>query len=130
MPRNRSTAVPEDNCPVPQQDEFGPDQPMLVYPYRIIEEVFDKSNRKLAELADEMRAAKERLAGLEQNARQPRLAMEADEPSDTKTRECMEGAATAVRAKHGDSCSANRVDPNPMYLTSFDDDSTEPPTLP
>ena len=29
MPRNWSKAVPEGNGPVPQQEEFGPDQPTL-----------------------------------------------------------------------------------------------------
>ena len=91
----------------------------------MIEELFDK----LEELADEMKATKQRLAGLEQVAQQPRLAMEADVPSDTKTQKRMEDAV-AVQAKHGDSCSANYVDPNPMCLTSFGDDSAGPPTLP
>ena len=50
--------------------------------------------------------------------------------ADTKTRERMEGAATAVRAMHGDSCSTNRVDPDPMGSTSFGGDSTGPPALP
>ena len=77
-----------------------------------------------------MRATTDRLAGLEQVVRQPRLALEADGPSDTKARERMEDAATAVLAKHGDSCSANRVDPDPMCLTSFGDDSTGPPAHP
>ena len=45
--------------------------------------------------------------------------MEVDGPSDTKTRERTEGAAKAVQAMHGDSCSTNRVDPDPMCLTSF-----------
>ena len=40
----------------------------------------------------------QRSASLEQNA-EPRLAMEADVPADDKTRECTEGAATAVQAK-------------------------------
>ena len=56
--------------------------------------------------------------------------METDVPSGTKTREHTEGAAGAVQAKHGNSCSENRVDPDPMCLTSFGDDSTGPPTLP
>ena len=38
----------------------------------------------------------QRLTSLEQDARQPRLAMEADGLADTKTRERTEGAATAV----------------------------------
>ena len=59
-------------------------------------------------------------ARLEQDARQPRLAKEADGPADTKTRERTEGAATAVQAMHGDSFSANRVDPGPKTTsTSF-----------
>ena len=33
--------------------------------------------------------------------------MEADVPSDTKTRERNEGAAALVQAKHGDGCSVN-----------------------
>ena len=54
--------------------------------------------------------ATERSASLEQDTWQPRLSMEADMPSDTKTRERTKGAAVAVQAKHGDSYSANRVD--------------------
>ena len=95
----------------------------------MIEELFDNSDRKLVELADGMRAIKQRLAGLEQVARQPRLAMEADVPSDTKTHSKRMEDAVAVQAKHGDSCSANQVDPDPMCLTSFGDDSTGPPAL-
>ena len=63
---------------------------------------------------------------LEQDARQPRLVMEADGPADTKIRKRTEGAATAVQAMHGDSCSATRVDPDPMCFTSFGDDCTGP----
>ena len=48
------------------------------------------------------------LANLEQDAWQPRLAMEADVPADKKTRERTEGAATAVQAKHRDFCSSKR----------------------
>ena len=51
-------------------------------------------------------------------------------PSDTNTHERTEGAAAAVQAKHGDSCSANRVDLDPMCLTTSGDYSTGPPTLP
>ena len=56
--------------------------------------------------------------------------MKADVPPDTKTGERTKDAAAAVQAKHGDSCSANQVDPDPMCLTSFSDDSTGPSTLP
>ena len=82
------------------------------------------------ELADEMRPTKQCFAGLEQGSRQPCLAREVDVPSDTKTRKRTEGAAAAVQAKHGDSCSANQVAIDPMCLTSFGDDSTGPPAIP
>ena len=71
----------------------------------------------------------QRLTRLERGARQPRLVMEADGPANTTTRERTEGAATAVQAMHGDSCSADRVDPDPMCPTSFGDDCTVPTTL-
>ena len=88
----------------------------------MIEERFDRWERKLKKLSDEMRVMSQRVTSLEQDARQPRLAMEANGQADTKTRECTEGAATAVQVMHGDSCSATRVDPNPMCSTSFGDD--------
>ena len=119
MSRNRNTAVPECGGPV-RHDEVGPDQPTtLAALYRMIKELFDESDRKLDELADEMKAPKQRSAGLEQVARQPRLAMEADVPSDIKTHKRVEDGV-AIQAKHGDSCSANQVDPDPMCLTSFE----------
>ena len=62
---------------------------------------------KINVLADEMRGTRQRLASLEQDSRQPRLAMEVDGPSGTKTRERTEGAAKAIQAMHGDSFSAN-----------------------
>ena len=71
-----------------------------------------------------------RLANLEQDALQPRLAMKADVQADKKTRERTEGAATAVQAMHGDSCTTNRVDPDPMCSTSFGNDSVGPLALP
>ena len=49
--------------------------------------------------------------------------------ADAKTRERTEGAAIAVQAKHGDSFSANQVDLDPMYATSFGV-TAEPPALP
>ena len=96
----------------------------------MVEELFDKSDRKLDELVDEMRETKQRLAGLEQVTRQPRLAMEADVPSDIKTRERTESAAVAVQAKHGDSCSAKRVRAGPTSSTSFGNDFTGLPVVP
>ena len=66
------------------------------------------------------RGTSQRVSSLEQDARQPRLAMKADGPSNTKTRERTEGAAKAVQAMHGDSFSARRVEPGPKTnSTSF-----------
>ena len=77
-----------------------------------------------------MRATHQREASLEHDARQPRLAMEADEPANTKTRERTEGAATAVQAMHGDSFSARRVDPGPKINSTSFDMKVEPAALP
>ena len=52
----------------------------------------------------------QRLASLEQDARQPRLAMEADGPANEKGRKRTEGAAKAVQSMHGGGFFVNRVD--------------------
>ena len=67
---------------------------------------------------------------LEYDAWRPRLAMEADRPANTKTRERTEGAATAVQAKYGDSFSASRVDSGSKTNSSSFDMKAEPPALP
>ena len=90
---------------------------------------FDQQGEKLNEFM-EMRATEQRSASLEQDARQPRLAIEVDVTADKKTRELTEGAAAADRAISEDSSSANQVDPDQMCLTSFVDDFTGPPALP
>ena len=77
-----------------------------------------------------MRATDQRKASLEQDARQPHLAMEADGPANTMTLEHKEGAATAVQAMHGDSFSARRVDPGPNTTSTSFGMNTEPPALP
>ena len=69
-------------------------------------------------LAEEMGVTDQRLASLEQDAWQPRLVMEVDGPADKKTRTRTEGAAKAFQTTYGDSCSANRVDPDPMCSTA------------
>ena len=81
------------------------------------------------EILDEMRVMDQDVTSLEQDARQPRLAMEADGPADAKTCERTEGAATAVQAMRGDSFSARRVEPGPKTSTSFGV-KAEPPALP
>ena len=83
-----------------------------------LDKAFDKQFRLNAEYFKEMRATDQRLAGLEHVARQPRLATEADVPSDKKTRKRAEDAASD-QAKHGDSCSAKRAHAGLTSLTSF-----------
>ena len=90
---------------------------------------FGQEEKKLDKLADEMREIRQRLASLEKDARQPRLTMKADGPPGTKTCEGTEDAAKAVQAMHGDSFSANRVDPDPICSTSFGV-KVKPPALP
>ena len=85
----------------------------------MIVELFDRSDRKMDELADEMREIEQRSASLGHDARQPRLTMEADLSADKKTCERTEGAAAAVQAMYGDSCSAKRVQAGPKSSTSF-----------
>ena len=84
MPRNSIEAISEDNDPVPQQEDLEPDQPTPADISRMFEELFDKSGRKMDEHAEEMRVTDQRLASLEQDARQPRLVMEADGPVDER----------------------------------------------
>ena len=135
-----SKAVSEGNGSVLQQEDFRSDQPTLANVSRLFQESFDRQlkmtksrfgqqEKKLNEFMEERKAVEQRSASLEQDARQPRLAMEANVPSETKTREHTKSAAAAVQTKHEDSCSAIQVDPDPMYLTSFGDDSTGPSAL-
>ena len=62
---------------------------------------------------------RQRLAGVEHEARQPRLTTKEDAEPDTKTRKRTEGAAAADRVMHNkDSSSAKGVDDGPTSLTS------------
>ena len=81
------------------------------------------------ERKEDLRRIDQRLASLEQHARHPRLAMEADESADEKTRERTEGAAKAVQAMHRDNFSANRVQDGPATSITFGV-KAEPPALP
>ena len=69
------------------------------------------------------------VASLEQEARQPRLVMEADGPADTKTRERTEGAAAAVQAMHEGSFFANRAQVGPKTTSTSFGVKAEPPAL-
>ena len=59
----------------------------------IMKSRFGQQEKKLDEIVEEMKETEHRLASLEHDARQPRLAMEADGQADTKTRERTEGDA-------------------------------------
>ena len=71
-------------------------------------EAFNRWDTKLDEISDEMRVMDEHITRLEHGARQPRLAMKADEHASAKTQERTEGAATAVQAMRGDSYTAEQ----------------------
>ena len=124
MLRKENEVVPEANGPVHQQEGFGSGQSALVDPCQKVEEILDRRIDMITRILEQ------HLTGLEQDARQPRLVMEAERHANTKTRERTEGIATAVQAMHGDSCSADGVDPDPKCSTGFDDDCTGPPTPP
>ena len=88
MLRKASEAVSEGNDPVHEEEfEFG--QPAPVDEFREIRTQF----HKLKEL---MRRLEQNLLSQEHDARQPRLAMEANGHTNTKTQGCTEGAAKAV----------------------------------
>ena len=123
--------------PHPQQEEFGSGEPTLADTYRLCEErfdgtdsCFDRWNKNLEEISDQMRKMDEHVTRLEHGARQPRLAMEADGPADTKTRERTEGGATAVQAMRGDGFSTSRVEPGPNTNSTSFGLKAEPPALP
>ena len=80
------------------------------------------------EYTDERRSMNHRLTRLEHEARQTRLAMEAGGPANTKTQERTEGVAKAVQTKHGDSCTAYRVQDGRKISTCFGV-MAEPPAL-
>ena len=133
MPRNWSKAVPEDNGSVPQP-EFGPDQPTLAEIYRLFEKRLDRKLNRMKshfnELTERISETNQHSVSLERDdARQPRLAMEADVKSDTKTRKRTKGATAADQAKYRDSCSTKRIQAGPTSSTSFST-KAESPALP
>ena len=82
---------------------------------------------KLKEL---MRRSEQHLLSQELGARQPRLAIEADGHANTKTQERTDGAAIAVQAMRGDSCTtAKKVPDGPKTSITFSVEA-EPTDLP
>ena len=76
MPRKGSEAVPEGNCPIPQQEEFGSGEPTLADIYRLcvkrfdrIDSYSDRWNKKLDEISDERRKMDQHVTSLEHGAR-------------------------------------------------------------
>ena len=137
MPRKESEDVPEGKGPVHQREEFGSGQPTLEDVYQVFEEGFkkmdsyiDQMNRKLKEITDDKRSMNQHETSLEQDARQPRLAMDGNGRANTKTRERTEGAAIAEPAMRGDNFSARRVEPAPKTNSTSVGMMTEPPALP
>ena len=133
----------KENGPVRQQEEFGSGQPKLADVYRpsgkslirqqikLMRSHLEEQEKMLDKFKDNiMRLFYQLVARLEQDARQPRLAMEADGPANTKTRERIEGAATAVQAMRGDNFFARRVEPGPNTNSTSFDVKAEPPALP
>ena len=91
---------------------------------------FDRWNRKLDEISDATRVMDEHVTSLEHGTRQSRLAMEADKLANTKNQEHTEGAAKAVQAMRGDSCTAEqKVQDGPKTSITFGVEA-EPPDLP
>ena len=90
----------------------------------------DESLWRLEKFTENLRSRHRRVASLEQGDWQPRLAMEADGPADTRTRERMDGAATVIQAIHGDRCSANRVQVGPKTTSTSFVVNGEPSALP
>ena len=77
-----------------------------------------------------MRLMSQCLASLDHDARQPHLAMKTDGPTDTKTRECTEVAATAIQAMNGENVSASRVNPGTRTTSTSFGVMADPPVLP
>ena len=122
MPWRESEVFPEGNGPISMLGGIALEDFLLAL-LKIRGEI-------LSELKKDLRSMDQRLAGLEHDARQPRLAMEADEHADTNTRKRTEDPATAVQAMHGDSCSATRVDPGPKTNSTSFGVKAEPPAVP
>ena len=113
MPRKGSKAFHEGNGPIPQ-DAYVMLSGIILEDFRRVmsemwDEVREENGRKKPENPKDLRRMDQRLVTQEQDARQPRLIMEADVPADTKTCERTEGAVKAVQAMHGNIFSAKRI---------------------
>ena len=92
---------------------------------------FDRQEKMFVEIIMKItRGTSQRAVSLEHDARQQYLAMEADGPTNTKTRERTEGATTAVQAMRRDSFFARRVEPGPKLNSTSIGMMAESPALP
>ena len=128
MLRKESEAVSEGNEPVHQEEKFGFGQPALVDERREMRSLSKQQEKRLDRIIT--RLLEQLSECLEHEARQPRLAMEADGQANTKTRERTEGTATAVQAMRGDGFSARRVEPGPNTNSTSFGVKAEPSALP
>ena len=87
-------------------------------------------NRRLKGITDEKRSIDQHETSLEQDAWQPRFAMEEDGRANTKTCERTEGAATAEQAIRGDNVSSRQVEPGTKTNSTSVGIMAEPPALP
>ena len=122
MPWKEIEVSPESNGPIPRlggvtQEDFR----------RALSEM---RGEILGELKKDLRSMDKRLASLESDAWQPRLAMVADGQANTKTRKFTEGVVKAVQAMHGNGFSANRADPSPKTNSTSVGMKAESPALP
>ena len=90
MPRKVSEAVPGGNDPTPQ------DAGKMVTFKELQKAGSETWGEAFKEYKEDLRRMDQRLASVEHDARQPRVARKADVPADEKTRERPEGAAIAV----------------------------------
>ena len=118
----RARLSPRAMAPSTKKENSG--QPAPVDVFQRIDVIWDRGLDKI------MRYLEQHPASLEQDARQPRLAMEADGHANTKTRERTEGPATAVQVMRGDGFSARRAEPGPNTNPTSFGVKAEPPTLP
>ena len=121
-------AVSEGNGPIPQLEEYRSGQPTLAGAFREIRKKLDKFHDEMTILFGQFSARQEYF--LERDARQSRLAMEADGHANTKTQGRMEGVTIAVQAMRGDSCTTDKkVQDEPKTSITFGVEA-EPPDLP
>ena len=122
MLREESVAVPEGNDLIPPNtyvlSGIAAEDVRRVW-REVWKEVWEEDGLEKPDNPKEVRTTDQREAGLEQDARQPRLAMEVNRLANTKTRECTEGATTVVQAMHGDSCTAQNIQDGQKTLTNF-----------